>query len=132
MDERRPHPYFDDRGTLSWHTRWKDALAEAQRERKKIFVEFGREQCGLCRALVQSVVPRPDFAQILREHFVALASDCDDAEDEVADVARHLEDAYMLPFVLFTDSSGKFLEGTSGSVNPITFAANLKRIAGLS
>ena len=38
-----PHPHFDDRGTLSWHTRWKDALADARASGRKIFIELGRE-----------------------------------------------------------------------------------------
>jgi hypothetical protein len=38
-----PHPHFDDRGTLSWHTRWRDALAEARASQRPIFVELGRE-----------------------------------------------------------------------------------------
>jgi hypothetical protein len=43
MSTKRPHPHFDDRGTLDWHTRWKDALDQAQREKKRVFVELGRE-----------------------------------------------------------------------------------------
>jgi hypothetical protein len=40
-----------------------------------------------------------------------------------------LEDAMMLPFVLFTDSTGQFLEGTSGLVHPETFHETLTRLA---
>jgi hypothetical protein len=43
MSERRAHPHFDDHGTLSWHTRYKDALAGAQRDKKTVFIELGRE-----------------------------------------------------------------------------------------
>lgn len=43
MSERRRHPHFDDRGTLNWHTRWKEALAEAKAGEKIVFIEFGRE-----------------------------------------------------------------------------------------
>jgi hypothetical protein len=43
MTERRAHPHFDDRGTMSWHTRYKDALAEAKRDKKTVFIELGRE-----------------------------------------------------------------------------------------
>lgn len=73
-------------------------------------------------------MPRPDIAPLLQEHFVALAADADDAEDEVLHLARNLEDAMMLPFVILADKSGRFLEGTSGMVNPATFAATLKRL----
>jgi hypothetical protein len=43
MNTPRRHPHFDDRGTLSWHTSWKDAVAAAKAENKKIFIEMGRE-----------------------------------------------------------------------------------------
>jgi hypothetical protein len=38
-----PHPHFNDRGTLSWHTRFADALRAAEREAKLVFIEMGRE-----------------------------------------------------------------------------------------
>jgi hypothetical protein len=77
---------------------------------------------------VQSVVPRPDVAPLLQEHFVALAADADDTEGEVMQHADKLEDAYMLPFVMFVGPDGKFIEGSSGATNPISFAARLQRI----
>jgi len=43
MSTHRPHPHFDDRGTLDWHTRWKEALASAAASKRLVFVEFGRE-----------------------------------------------------------------------------------------
>jgi glycine/D-amino acid oxidase-like deaminating enzyme len=73
-------------------------------------------------------VPRPDVAPLLQQHFVALASDCDDPEDEVLHLAQQLEDAQMLPFVLFADARGRFLEGSSGAVNPQAFAKTLQRL----
>ena len=43
-----------------------------------------------------------------------------------------LEDAEMLPFVLFADSNGRFLEGSSGAVDPRRFVETLQRLAGAS
>lgn len=132
MPRPRPHPHFDDRGTLDWHTRLEEALAQAKREGKHVLVELGREACGQCRSLVQNVVPRPDVAPILQQHFVALASDADDTEPAVEEIAMNLEDATMLPFVLFVDADGRFLDGFSGAVNPVLFASTCKRIAGVA
>ena len=74
-------------------------------------------------------MPRPDVALLLRDHFVALAADADDCEPEVIELASSLQDAEMLPFVLFADSQGRFLEGTSGAVDPRHFARTLERLA---
>ena len=43
VGELRRHPHFDDQGTLSWHTSFEDALAQARKERKLLFIEMGRE-----------------------------------------------------------------------------------------
>jgi hypothetical protein len=82
----------------------------------------------MCRSLVQGVVPRPDVAPLLQQHFVALASDADDTEDDVLRLAYRLENAMMLPFVLFADAEGKFLGGSSGFVNPAAFRATLEKL----
>jgi hypothetical protein len=43
MSAPRPHPHFNDKGTLDWHTSWKEALGSAKAQGKLIFIEFGRE-----------------------------------------------------------------------------------------
>lgn len=77
---------------------------------------------------MQGVVPRPEVAPLLQQHFVALASDADDTEPEVLKLAYNLEDAMMLPFVLFADGDGRFLGGSSGFVNPATFKSTLEKL----
>lgn len=123
------HPHFDDHGTLSWHTRWEDALADARSQGKKVFIEMGRQACSNCRSLVSAVVPSPGVAPLLQEHFVALASDCDAPEAAVLDLAmNHLADAMMLPFVLFTDAEGNFLGGSHGALDPGRFQQSLESL----
>jgi hypothetical protein len=77
---------------------------------------------------VQGVVPHPQIAPLLQQGFVALASDCDDPEEEVIALAQNLEDAYMLPFVVFADAEGRFLAGSSGAVNPVTLKRTLESL----
>lgn len=122
------HPHFDDGGTLRWYESMAEAKDVARAENKMLFIEFGRELCSQCKSLVEAVVPRPDVAPLLRENFVAVASDCDDPEDEVAALAGQLEDAMMLPFVLFADADGRFLDGYSGVVTPPYLIKTMKRL----
>ncbi len=79
---------------------------------------------------MQGVVPHPEIAPLLRAGFVALAADCDDPEDDVVELAGRLEDAYMLPFVIFTDEEGSFLCGFSGAVDARRFKAQLEALSG--
>jgi thioredoxin-related protein len=124
------HPHFDDKHTLDWHEDWDEALAAAKRDGKKVFIEMGRELCGNCRNLVQSIVPKPAVAELLKQNFVALASDADDPQQPVLDLAmEHLSDAMMLPFVMFTDAEGRFLAGGHGAVDPTAFERLLRELS---
>jgi len=117
-NEKRKHPHFDDRGTLDWHTTFAEAKASAQRDGKLLFIDVGRELCGTCRTLVSAVLPRPDIAPLLQQHFVALAGDPDLPEAEVHRLLFKLRSATMLPFVILADAQGTFLDGISGVSDP--------------
>ena len=78
---------------------------------------------------MQGVVPRAEIAPLLQAGFVALASDADDPEEAVLKLAHNLQDATMLPFVIFTDAQGKFLAGSSSYVNPAAFKTTLEKLA---
>ena len=123
------HPHFDDGGVHAWETEFEAAIARAREERKLVFIEMGREQCSQCRALVQNVLTRPEIQGLVRDRYVVLASDCDEPEDEVFDLAHKLEDAMMLPFVLIVDAQGQFIEGSSGAQDPATLKRTLERLA---
>ena len=77
--------------------------------------------------LVQRVVPHPEVAPLL-SRCVALASDCDEPEEQVLALAAELEDAMMLPFVLFCDANGAFVDGLSGSISPKPFIERLEQL----
>ncbi len=77
---------------------------------------------------MEGVVPRPDVAPLLQDHFVALAADADASEDGVMQLAMQLEGAMMLPFVIFADAEGKFLDGYSGVVTPPYLIKTLEKL----
>ncbi len=115
---KSPHPHFDDRGAHEWFTELDPALRAAAERGATLLIELGREACSQCRALVQGVLPHERVAPVVRERFVLLAADADDTEPAVEELAMKLDDAFMLPFVIFADARGKFLGGLSGAVTP--------------
>lgn len=124
---KRKHPHFDDRGTLDWHTTFAEAQAAAREGGKRLFIDVGRELCPGCRSLVQAVVPRPDVAPLLQQHYVGLAADADLPEAEVHRLLFKLRNASMLPMVIVADAEGRFLEGLSGVYEPARIKALLEK-----
>lgn len=78
---------------------------------------------------MQAVIPRPDIATLLRQHYVALAADADLPEAEVHRLLFKLRNASMLPIVIVTDADGQFLEGLSGVSDPARIRALLEKHA---
>lgn len=77
---------------------------------------------------MQAIVPRPDIAPLLQEHFVALAADADLPEPEVHKLMYKVKNATMLPFVILADADGHFLAGSSGAVAPEQLASLLQGV----
>jgi len=108
------HPHFDDKG-LNWHTKLADALADAKKNGKHVLIEYGRKACSNCRTLVSNLLPSPQVRPEIDEHFVLLATDCDQPEADVRSLgAKHMSHARSLPFVMYLDAEGKFIFGTEG------------------
>jgi hypothetical protein len=124
--EGRPHPHFNDQGTLTWYTSMREAVAAARAEDKVILVEYGRLRCTQCRVLCCKVLPHPDVRARLSSVAVGLACDCDEPEPAVDQLLRrNLPRANALPFVGFLRSDGRWITGFAGCRTVEQFCADL-------
>ena len=57
----------DDHGNLTWHTSWKEALAEAKRTGRPVFVDFTAEWCANCRDFSQRAARPGKLNSVLQE-----------------------------------------------------------------
>ena len=109
------HPYFNDRGTLSWYHSFAEAKRVAQRERKLIFIEYGRRACSNCRKLASNVLPHSTVRGRMSKLAIGLAAECDRPEAAVAELfQRNLRNASMLPFCAFVTPRGRWITGWGG------------------
>jgi hypothetical protein len=123
------HPYFDDRGTLTWYESLRDAEASASAEGKAIFVEYGRRRCPSCKVLCSEVIPDATVRTRLSKVAVGLATDCDDPEPAVEEMLRrHLPSAEELPFAGFMRSDGRWICGFSGAIAPSQFLEHVAAV----
>ena len=123
------HPHFDDKGTLQWQTTLDAAKAAAKSANKIVFLQYGREACGNCRALAEQVLPSSGIKSRLGGMAVGLASDCDKPDETVRNVLREkLPGASTLPFVGFLTADGLWIDGFSGYKDEAEVAAVLARV----
>lgn len=64
---------YEERG--SWHTNYEQALAQAQQEGKKLFIDFWATFCPICLAINKTVLTKPTIINKLQELFVLLKVD---------------------------------------------------------
>ena len=76
---------------------------------------------------MQAVLPRPDIAPLLQQHYVALPGDADLPEAEVHRLMFKMRTASMLPIVIVADADGQFLDGLSGAYDPPRIKQLLER-----
>ncbi len=126
------HPYFNDRGTLSWHHSLTSAQNAARRTNKVVFIEYGRKKCTNCRKLAQDVLPHRDLRSRLANTAVGLAAECDKPERAVWQLFRtHMPKGRMLPFAAFVTADGQWITGWYGhkSVREVSaYLASAERI----
>jgi hypothetical protein len=122
----RPHPHFDDRGTLAWYRTLEEACQAARASGKLVFIDYGRLACGNCRRLAQTVLPHPAVRDRLGSLVVGLASDCDRADPRVETIfARGLGSPMMLPFVGIVTPDLRWVTGWSGGIDANSIGPHL-------
>ncbi|TAE48907.1 MAG: thioredoxin [Bacteroidetes bacterium] len=115
---------------------WSQVLAEAQKERKLIFVDAYAEWCGPCKAMARNTFPIPTVGAFFNEHFVSYQFDMEKGEGP--EFARKYGiTAY--PTLLFINYKGEVVHKAMGymagdqliqearkSLDPSKNAANLE------
>jgi thioredoxin-related protein len=96
------------------------ALETAKSEGKLLFIQYGRETCGNCRALKSYITSGQ--LRLPQDKYVYVDMNCDDANARQAFRNQFKVNGNMLPFVVIADSDGKQLAGRAGYGKPQDFA----------
>ena len=116
---------------------FRDEVADAAREGKRVMVYVGQDGCPYCTRLMTANFSQPDIVATTRAKFVAIALDLwGDRETTWTDgrvepekaLARRL-DVMFTPTLLFLDESGKVVVRLDGYWPPQRFRAVLDYVA---
>ena len=92
-----------------------EAVAEAQRDGKLVFVDAYAVWCGPCRRMSSDVFPRADVGAFFNEHFVSLKIDMEQAPGR-AFGKRFPVSSY--PTLMFIDGAGELVQRVVGAQGP--------------
>ena len=66
----------DARTELQWTTQYKNALSEAQKNNKPLFLYFtGSDWCGWCKVMDKEILTAPEFVQLVGNKFIFVKID---------------------------------------------------------
>ncbi len=92
------------------------ALEQAKKEKKLVFIQFGREACGNCQALRGYI--RDGSLRLSQTAFVYVDLNCDDRKVSQQFHQKFKVQGHTLPFVVVTSPDGQQLATRSGYGSP--------------
>jgi thioredoxin-related protein len=136
---QQPSPYAID--IPPWFTEtfldFRDDVADAARDGKRLMLYFGQDGCPYCRQLMVTNFSQPSIVAKTRDHFVAIALNIwgdrgthwiDGRPRTEKELARFL-DVQFTPTLLFLDEHGKVVARLDGYYPPQKFEAVLDYVA---
>jgi hypothetical protein len=70
-----PHPFFDDSGNVNWRPTYAQALAQAQKAGRPIFVDASKDGEKNCEDQVTKTYREEGLGQLLNRYFIPVAVD---------------------------------------------------------
>lgn len=112
---------------LTWGHSEKDAVVQAQTEKRPLIVDFTAEWCGACKKMAKETFADPRVME-KAGHFVAVKVDATDDEDPQIDAVKGKYKVVGLPTVVLYDSTGKERKRFNDFVGPDDFLAAIDGI----
>jgi thiol-disulfide isomerase/thioredoxin len=98
-------------GIEFFHGNWKEALEEASKKDKPIFVDAFTTWCGPCKAMAKNVFTKDEVGKFFNTNFINLKLDMESEEGKLFE-SKYPVSAY--PTLFFIDAKGKTIKKVVG------------------
>lgn len=122
-------PPVASQGMQFFHGPFEDALAEAKRQDKKVFVDVYTTWCGPCIVMQENVFPQPEVGEFFNARFVNFKLDAEDESIDGPEIAARY-DIREYPTYLVLDSDGKELDRANTGMSAEQFVTLFSQILG--
>lgn len=89
--------------SLPWQTDYEVAVSEAQKQNKKLFIDFSTPYCSICTAITKTVLQDKEISKVLQERYILLAVDASDSKVEPYKMLREKYDIQGVPTIIIID-----------------------------
>ncbi|MDM3870464.1 thioredoxin family protein [Porticoccus sp. W117] len=106
-----------------------EALEEAKKSNKLLFVDAYADWCGPCKTMEKTVFVREEVGELFNDLFINYKLDIEDEDQNGPEIS----DKYgveVLPTYLFVDSSGDLVSKKVGAMSTDTFMATAGAVVG--
>ncbi|WIO74009.1 thioredoxin family protein [Porticoccaceae bacterium LTM1] len=112
-----------------FHGEWDEALAKAQAENKKLFVDVYTEWCGPCKIMAATVFPQQSVGEYFNERFISIKLDAEDEDINGPELSDRYE-VHAYPTYLFLNADGSEISRAVGGMEAEQFVSLAGQILG--
>lgn len=118
-----------DAGIDFFHGNWEEALAKAEAENKKLFVDVYTDWCGPCKIMAANVFPKKSVGEYFNERFINIKLDAEDEEISGPELSDRY-DVRAYPTYLFLNADGSEIGRAVGGMEAEQFISLAGQILG--
>ncbi len=115
----------ESEGIQFFHGTWEEALQQAKKEGKMIFIDCYADWCGPCANMVKTIFPLKEVGDYFNRHFINLKCNMERGEEGIALKKRF--DVVSYPTYLFITSEGYVALRGAGFMQADAFIAFAKK-----
>lgn len=104
-----------------WGTNYKDALAQAAKEHKKILLDFtGSDWCSWCQRLEKETFSQPEFKEYANKNLILVTVDYPQNKEQSAAVKKQNQELQVkyqvegFPTLILLDDKGEIVKRSTG------------------
>lgn len=110
------------KGIHFFHGTYPEALEEAKKQDKLIFIDFYTEWCGPCKSMVKYVFSQQPVGDVFNKHFVSVKVDAEDEDINGLQLAERFS-IRAFPTYVVMDANDRMVTTNSGYINRDEFLA---------
>lgn len=123
------YPELTNQTELTWYTDYEKAMYDAQKENKKLFIDFWAPYCSLCKLIAKTTLKKPAIVKALQNNYIVLSVN---GNDSSAEPFKTLKETYKIKgfpnLIIIDPHTGQLLHRWQGDIEDETTNQVVKKL----